>query len=222
MKYLFFGSIGVMAETSNIQRNCYNQALQEYNTGLYWNVASYCELIRTPGGLDRLERLGIASDIAQKIHQRKQTLFASAIADGVPARAGITSLIAYCKAHGIEMAFVTSTTRQTIDGVMQALSHEVDFDSFNAILSAEHVSRPKPDPAIYHLAMEKCGATNTDDVLVIEDTLANCAAAQAAGLRSVFYPGEFALTTHYDEEAQSLSIERCLQAVAQRPLSSVA
>ena len=120
------------------------------------------------------------------------------------------------------MAFVTSTTRQTIDGVMQALSHEVDFDSFNTILSAEHVSRPKPDPAIYHLAMENVGQANTDDVLVIEDTLANCAAAQAAGLRSVFYPGEFALTTHYDEEAQSLSIERCLQAVAQRPLSSVA
>ena len=96
------------------------------------------------------------------------------------------------------------------------LSHEVDFDSFNTILSAEHVSRPKPDPAIYHLAMEKCGATNTDDVLVIEDTLANCAAAQAAGLRSVFYPGEFA--AHIMMKAQSLSIERCLQAYSPKTI----
>lgn len=222
MKYLFFGSIGVMAETSNIQRQCYNQALREYDTGLYWNVASYCELIRTPGGLDRLERLGIAPETAQKIHQRKQTLFASAIADGVPARAGITSLISYCQSYDIEMAFVTSTTKQTIDGVMHALSDEIDFDKFAAILCADDVSRAKPDPAIYHLAMEKCGAKNPQDVLVIEDTMANCAAAEAAGLRAVFYPGEFALTSHYDEEAQSLSIERCQDAMARRPLSSVA
>ena len=59
MNYLFFGSIGVMAETSNVQRQCYNMALAEFDTGLSWNVASYCDLIRTPGGLDRLERLGI-------------------------------------------------------------------------------------------------------------------------------------------------------------------
>ena len=222
MKYLFFGSIGVLAETSNIQRDCYNQALRDYDTGLYWNVASYCELIRTPGGLDRLERLGIAPQIAQKIHQRKQALFASAIADGVPARAGITSLISYCISHDIQMAFVTSTTRQTIDGIMQALSDEIDFDDFSAILCADDVSRAKPDPAIYHRAMTMCGADKADEVLVIEDTMANCAAAEAAGLRAVFYPGEFALTTDYHGAAQPLSLARCMQAMAKQTLSSVA
>ena len=222
MKYLFFGSIGVMAETSNVQRQCYNMALAEFDTGLSWNVASYCELIRTPGGLERLERLGIDAKTAQKIHHRKQELFAAAMADGVPARPGITDMIAYCLSQDIKMAFVTSTTRQTISAVMTALSGEIDFDKFSAVLCADDVDRAKPDPAIYHRAMTMVGASAQDDVLVIEDTMANCGAAEAAGLRSVFYPGEFALTHHYQQSEQTLSVERCLAAFAEPPLSSVA
>lgn len=222
MKYVFFGSIGVMAETSNIQRQCYNKALAEFGTGLSWNVASYCELIRTPGGLERLERLGIDAETAQKVHQRKQELFAHAIADGVPARPGTTEMVSYCLSQDIKMAFVTSTTRQTISAIMTALSKEIDFDKFSAVLCADDVDRAKPDPAIYHRAMAMVGASSYQDVLVIEDTIANCGAAEAAGLRSVFYPGEFALTHHYQQSEQHLSVERCQAAFAKPPLSSVA
>ena len=42
MKALLFGSIGVIAETSELQRQAYNMAFAEHGLDWYWNVANYC------------------------------------------------------------------------------------------------------------------------------------------------------------------------------------
>ena len=46
---LLFGSIGVLAETSEIQRQAYNQSFEEHGLDWYWNIANYCALLKTPG-----------------------------------------------------------------------------------------------------------------------------------------------------------------------------
>ena len=44
MKALFFGSIGTIVETSEIQRQSFNLAFKEAGLNWYWNIATYCDL----------------------------------------------------------------------------------------------------------------------------------------------------------------------------------
>ena len=50
MNALFLGSIGVIAETSELQRRAYNAAFEAQGLDWYWNVANYCEMLKNPGG----------------------------------------------------------------------------------------------------------------------------------------------------------------------------
>ena len=74
VKALFLGSIGTLAETSEIQRNAYNQAFEEHGIDWYWNIANYCDLLKRPGGRERLKRFSngeLSSETINSIHARK-------------------------------------------------------------------------------------------------------------------------------------------------------
>lgn len=207
MKAILIGSIGALTETSDIQRQCFNQALAEHNTALYWNVANYCEMIRTPGGLLRLQNSGIDDKTAKAIHHRKQELFADAITGVIAPRDGILDLLAECHSQKIKTGFVTTTTPATLSAIMAALSDVIDFDKLDIITSAQDVSRAKPHPDIYHHALNSLGIA-ANEALVIEDSEANAKAAEFAGLKCLFTPGEFALAPQA-AKAPQLSYDNC-------------
>ncbi|MEM8636840.1 MAG: haloacid dehalogenase, partial [Pseudomonadota bacterium] len=54
---ILIGSIGVLAETSDIQRRAYNQAFREAGLDWYWDKDTYKSLLLTSGGRKRLRRL---------------------------------------------------------------------------------------------------------------------------------------------------------------------
>ena len=54
MKSILFGSIGVLVESSEIQRKAFNEAFKEFGLDWYWNVANYIKLLQKPGGLNRI------------------------------------------------------------------------------------------------------------------------------------------------------------------------
>jgi HAD superfamily hydrolase (TIGR01509 family) len=56
------------------------------------------------------------------------------------------------------------------------------------IFSAEHVSKPKPEPDVYHHALQALGL-QPQDVLVVEDSPTGVVAAKRAGLRVVGFLG---------------------------------
>ena len=58
MKAILLGSIGVITETSELQRQSYNEAFKYHGLDWYWNVANYCELLKKPGGIKRLNTFG--------------------------------------------------------------------------------------------------------------------------------------------------------------------
>ena len=53
-KALLLGSIGVLTETSELQRQAYNQALKANDIHYRWNTGTYCKLLQEPGGKKRL------------------------------------------------------------------------------------------------------------------------------------------------------------------------
>ena len=55
MKAVLFGSIGTLIETSDIQRESFNQAFKEAGLDWYWDQEDYTKLLKKSGGTKRIE-----------------------------------------------------------------------------------------------------------------------------------------------------------------------
>jgi len=86
----------------------------------------------------------------------------------------------------VQVGIVTTGEREVLDEVLAAagLAEHVAFT-----VTAEDVSRTKPDPEGYLLALERLGGMSASDVLVFEDTPVGVEAARAAGMRCVAVVG---------------------------------
>ena len=80
---LFLGSIGVLAETSDLQRRAFNRAFAKHGVPIGWAPEAYARLLTKSGGLMRirtaLAESGHAAD-AEAIYADKQAFFALQIA----------------------------------------------------------------------------------------------------------------------------------------------
>ena len=195
MKALLLGSIGVLAETSELQRRAYNTAFVAHGVDWHWNIATYCRHLATPGGQNRLRQLGgdaLSTMEIRRIHETKQDAFAASLAGGIAPRPGIVETLTAARAAGLRIGFVTTTTPRTIAMIREALSGHIDMSDFAVITSKEDVVREKPDGACYELALSRLGIASRD-ALAIEDTVASQSAAIAAGIRCHLYTGSYAI-----------------------------
>ena len=195
MKALLLGSIGVLAETSELQRQAYNTAFVAHGVDWHWNIATYCQHLATPGGQNRLRRLGgdgLSTTEIRRIHETKQDAFAASLAGGIVPRPAIVDTLTTARAAGLRIGFVTTTTPRTIAMIQEALSGHIDMSDFAVITSKEDVVQEKPDGACYALALSRLGIASRD-ALAIEDTVASQSAAVAAGIRCHLYAGSYAI-----------------------------
>jgi len=84
MKYkaLIFGSIGTLIESSNIQRNSFNEAFKEAGLDWYWDEQDYKILLKKSGGTKRVEDFAEKNNTnvnASQIRNRKTEIFSSFI-----------------------------------------------------------------------------------------------------------------------------------------------
>ena len=194
MKAVLFGSIGVLAETSELQRRAYNTAFARHGLDWHWNIATYCRLLATAGGQRRIRTLagGALSELKiRQIHETKQDVFEALLADGVMPRPGVIEALALAKAAGLRLGFVTTTTPRTLAMIRQALSAHIDFSDFEVITSKADVVMEKPDGEVYDVTLRRLGL-HASDAIAFEDTVTSQTSAHAAGLRCHLYAGEYA------------------------------
>ncbi|MEM8981376.1 MAG: HAD-IA family hydrolase [Pseudomonadota bacterium] len=194
---LFLGSIGVVAETSDIQRRAYNQAMAEANLDWHWDKARYRELLSAPGGQRRLRTLAaelgtsLSDADIERIHARKTILACEEVVSRpVRLRPGVAPLVQDALSRGIAVAFVTTTFRENIDAIAAAAGDELPLERFAAILTIADAEQPKPAPDVYQAALSKLGIEPAA-ALALEDSTASVAAAKAAGIYTVAVPGEY-------------------------------
>jgi len=94
---------------------------------------------------------------------------------------GAVELLHACSAEGIQLGLASSATGAEVRTVLDALELG---GTFAAVVSGDEVSRAKPSPDVYLLALERLGMATTD-VVAVEDSPHGVAAALAAGLRCV-------------------------------------
>lgn len=92
-----------------------------------------------------------------------------------------TALLQHAHAYACKVALVTTSGRDETGTVLRALGLS---DAFDVIVTADDVTRTKPDPEAYRLVLETLGVAPAEG-LAIEDSPAGIEAAQAAGLHCI-------------------------------------
>ena len=193
MKSILFGSIGVLVESSEIQRKAFNEAFKEFGLDWYWNVANYIKMLEKPGGLNRIaeySKYKLNENDVKEIHNLKVKYFKSLSKYQLKPRKGILETIKYGLKYNIKIGFITTTNKLTLDLIIDNLSDYIDFSKFDLITCDENVSRRKPHPDIYNYAIKKLDLDCSSSIS-IENTIENCKSSTKAKLPTLFYPGEY-------------------------------
>ena len=87
------------------------------------------------------------------------------------------------KQHGVLTAILSNMG----DSVLENMQREFDWlSNFDVLLWSFQLKMAKPDPAIYHHALEKLG-TRPEETLFIDDKNVNIEAARALGINAILF-----------------------------------
>jgi HAD superfamily hydrolase (TIGR01509 family) len=100
---------------------------------------------------------------------------------------GIRTWLADARTMGLARAVASSSP---LAWVREHLSRVGAFDAFEVITTGEEVPAHKPDPAVYHLALDRLGIAGAR-AIAVEDTPHGVSAARAAGMATVAIPNPF-------------------------------
>ena len=193
MSALLLGSISTVADTSELQRQAFNRAFAEHGVGWEWDQEDYRSMLATSGGQDRIASYARARGQkvdAAALHETKSKIFRDSLATaGLTPRPGVVETIRDAKAAGWKTGLVTTTSRGNVTALLDALSPQVQAGDFDIITDVSGVAQPKPDPAVYELALRTLGQV-ADDCIAVEDNVGGVQAAVAAGVPCAAFPNQ--------------------------------
>ncbi len=137
--------------------------------------ALYDDLGRPIPGPDEMDRI-----IDAKTRWVQQALAAS-----IEPLPGAVELIGQARRSGLPLAICSGALREEIEVAARKVAVR---DCFDVVVAAEDVSRGKPDPEGYRLALARLGERtgrefDASRAVVVEDSPAGIEAARAAGMR---------------------------------------
>ena len=211
MKAIFFGSIGSIVETSELQLKAFNEAFKLCGLDWVWELGDYKKMLLEAGGTKRIKAFALANqdelsdDKIAEIHKEKTDLFQGYLLNGsLEPRLGVVELLNRCQDKNVRLAWITTTPQQNIDSIKAALGTQIDFNVFSFVTSIQDAKMSKPSGEIYHFALRKMGVP-ASEVLVIEDSESGLNAALEADLNCVAFPGLLKLDQDYSRASACLN-----------------
>jgi len=199
MKAVLFGSIGTLIETSDIQRESFNQAFKEAGLDWYWDQEDYTKLLKKSGGTKRIEDFAEKNNTnvdAKKIRERKTQIYNEKINSTIISpREGVLDVLEYALKNKIKIGFVTSTTLNNIESVFKTLNNQIKKNQFDFIGNNTLIKKAKPAPDIYIKALNSL-ELNSSDCIAIEDTVESALSAHRAKIKCIAFPGLY----HVDDD----------------------
>ena len=213
LKAVIFGAIGVIAETSDVQRQAFNLAFEEAGVDWNWDAETYRRLLSINGGQTRLRayrdedasRSDVTDAVIAKLHERKTRHYAVLTADGsLTPRKGVAELIKSCQDAGVRVALCTSTSVENVDAIKAALGDALDFSAFASITTIDKIGAVKPAPDAYLYCLSQL-ELKPNEVVAIEDTPVSIKAAISAGITVIATPG--AMTDDQDFADAAMKVD---------------
>ena len=199
MKAVLFGSIGTLIETSDIQRESFNQAFKEAGLDWYWDQEDYTKLLKKSGGTKRIEDFAEKNNTnvdAKKIRERKTQIYNEKINSTIISpREGVLEVLEYALKNNIKIGFVTSTTLNNIESVFKTLNNQIKKNQFDFIGNNTLIKDEKPASDIYIKALNSL-ELESSECIAIEDTVESALSAYQAKIKCIAFPGLF----HIDDD----------------------
>ncbi|HEX3267813.1 MAG TPA: HAD family phosphatase [Gaiellaceae bacterium] len=174
---LLFDFNGTLSDDEGVQCAIFRELFAEQGRPL--SEREYFDGLAGRSDPEIVERwLGTNHPAAAEVLERRVQLFRERVGDGSTVPPHVREAV--LRAERARLAIVSGAARSEVETVLRAAS----LDVFDVIVSAEDVTRGKPDPEGYLLALEQLGVQAADAV-AIEDAPPGVAAAKAAGLRCV-------------------------------------
>jgi HAD superfamily hydrolase (TIGR01509 family) len=195
IKAIIFDQDGVIIDTERDgHRVAFNETFKEFGFDVEWDVDKYHELLQIAGGKERMrhylrtEGFGVdvkaedEDDLIKRLHKRKTEIFVELIeSEKLPLRPGIKRLMTEAMEKGLILGVCTTSNEKAANAVANNILKDIKFEF---VLAGDVVSKKKPDPEIYLLALEKTGLKPAECV-VIEDSRNGVLAAKAANMNIV-------------------------------------
>lgn len=207
---VLFDVDGTIAETEgHAHLPAFNRALAEAGLPWRWTRDDYRRLLKTAGGLERLQRYAeerghdpdAMAESLVRLHKAKNRHFADILAAGaVPPRRGFRELVMALAVNGIAWGVVTTTSRANWQALWTYSLAPLQLPEPATVVCGEDVSAKKPDPEAYLIALDRLGLP-TVCCCAIEDSRNGMLAARLAGLEVAIVKSEFFADERFDEAA---------------------
>ena len=210
IKAIIFDCDGVLVDTERDgHRVAFNRAFAEKGLSCVWDENLYGELLKVAGGKERMKHFfssqGWPSGVddrdgfIKEMHLLKTSLFMQIIESGeLSLRPGVARLVDEAITAGLELAVCSTSNEKAVNLVVEKLLGFARKKHFRAILAGDVVSKKKPDPEIYNLALERLNLEATECV-VIEDSRNGLLAAKAAGMNCIVTTNGYTVDEDFSE-----------------------
>jgi len=192
LEAIFWDVDGTLAETElEGHRVAYNQALAEAGLPWRWDRTRYRNDLGLSGGRERMalfltdhEGRPPSVTLLDALVAAKKRHYSELMRNGsIPLREGVARLIGAAAAAGLTQIIVTTSSRAAVEALMAGSLAGV-AGAFRGLISGDDVSRKKPDPQGYRLALDRAGL-DPQRVVVVEDSAQGLESARGAGLTTL-------------------------------------
>jgi len=181
-------------------RVAFNEAFARLGINTEWNIPKYHQLLQIAGGKERMKFYfqgeGMKylpagksiNDFVQQLHLLKTEIFVSLIESGkLPLRPGIKRIMQEANEKRILIGICTTSNEKAVKAIVNSLLAEIKI---GFILAGDIVTKKKPNPEIYLLALQKT-SLSCNEVLVIEDSENGLIAGKEAGIKVLVTVNEY-------------------------------
>ena len=185
---VFWDIDGTIADTElSGHRVAFNLAFQDFKLDWDWTEQKYLELLKISGGLNRIIYFrnniysNVSDDLCSQIQSRKRFHYKKLIESGIiKTRDGVLRLIEELGQYNVQQFIVTTSGRESLQPFLNSsLKSYLKF--FSEIITYENVSKHKPFPDAYQLAL-KLSKKSYKNCIAIEDSQIGVDAAMSANL----------------------------------------
>jgi beta-phosphoglucomutase len=174
MKLAIFDLDGTLYNTNDVNYYSYKQALNECGYDIdYDYFCDYCNgrnyKVFIPSIVDNNE------EIIEKVHDLKKQYYSKNI-DKVIVNEHLFNIIDGIK-NEYKIILVTTASKKNTNELLEATGKKEVFED---IITGDDISKPKPDPEGFLLAINKYGA-KPEDCIIFEDSEVGIQAAEASG-----------------------------------------